>query len=87
MAIKKNITNEIALIREFATRQFLYWVNFGRMFLGWMGVVKGGTTKLMYRQRGRFSQSFVNLSMAIMSFLAIVFSGKIEEMIKEGVIT
>ena len=35
----------------------------------------------MYRQRGRFSQTFVNLSMAGLFFGAITLSGKVEEMI------
>ncbi len=82
MAInKKYIEVELELVREFFSCQAIFWLNVGRVFLGWMGVVKGGTTKLMYRQRGRFSQSFVNLSMAVLSFLAIVFSGKIEDII------
>ncbi len=78
---KKNIEKELKLAGDFFSCQSIFWLNIGRMMLGWLGVVKGGTTKLMYRQRGRFSQSFVNLSMAFMSFLAIVFSGKIEDLV------
>lgn len=37
--------------------------------------------KLMYRQRGRFSQSFINLGVASLAFLAVVFSGKVEELL------
>lgn len=52
-----------------------------RLLLGWLDFVKVRLTKLMYRQRGRFSQSFVNVSMGTLSFLAIVFSGKLEDLI------
>ena len=78
---KRAIEKEIKLVGDFFSCQVVFWLDMGKIMLGWLGVVKGGTTKLMYRQRGRFSQSFVNLSMAFLSFLAIVFSGRIEDLI------
>jgi murein DD-endopeptidase MepM/ murein hydrolase activator NlpD len=36
----------------------------------------------MYKQRGRFSQSFVSISLAILCFGAIFFSGSLEDIIK-----
>jgi len=55
--------------------------DFGLLFLGWILVIKNQMARSMYRQRGRFSQSFVNTSMAVMTFLAVGLSGKIEEAI------
>jgi len=53
-------------------------------FLGWSAELKTGLAKLMYRQRGRFSQSFVNVSMAILAFLTIIFSSKLEDIINSS---
>lgn len=78
---KKDINRELALIGVFLGLQGRFLMGIGNVFLGWMGVIKDVSTKLMYRQRGRFSQSFINTSMALMFFLAIVFSGKVEELI------
>jgi len=65
----------------FLRLQVFFWSGVLKMFLGWSDVLKKMVVKLMYRQRGRFSQSFVNISMAGMAFLAIVFSGKVEELL------
>lgn len=72
---------EKKLMGEFLVSQGKYWTLVGKMMLGWVLVIKDQATKLMYRQRGRFSQSFINVSVALMSFLAIVFSGKLEDLI------
>ncbi len=79
--IKENIKAELGLIGDFINdnyelgKQVVDWV------LGWSGTVKVGVAKLMYRQRGRFSQSFINASMGFLVLFAILFSGKAEEMI------
>ncbi len=75
------IKKEIELIKQFLKLQGWYWADVGKRFLGWVEVIKGIIAKLMYRQRGRFSQSFVNVSMAMIFFLAITFSGKLEDLI------
>jgi len=72
---------EKRLMGDFAMAQVKYFSLAGKVFLGWLLVIKDIFTKLMYRQRGRFSQSFVNVSVALMFFLAIVFSGKLEDLI------
>jgi len=72
---------EKRLWRGFLSAQGKFFSGLGMKLLGWVLSLKDIITKLMYRQRGRFSQSFVNSSMAVMAFLAIVFSGKIEEII------
>ena len=71
---------EKKLIVDFFLAQGKYWSLTGKVLLGWLLVIKDVSTKLMYRQRGRFSQSFVNVSVAMMFFLAIVFSGKLEDL-------
>lgn len=65
----------------FLRLQVSFWLGVLKMFLGWSDILKKMVVKLMYRQRGRFSQSFVNISMAGMAFLAIVFSGKVEDLL------
>lgn len=75
---------EKRLWREFLVEEGKYFGNSSKMMLGWIVTIKDWVTKSMYRQRGRFSQSFINISMATLAFLAIVFSGKIEEIIKSG---
>jgi len=72
---------ESNLIKGFLVDQGRFWERVFAVWLGWVGIIKSGLGKLMYRQRGRFSQTFVNVSMATLSFLAIVFSGKVEELI------
>jgi murein DD-endopeptidase MepM/ murein hydrolase activator NlpD len=69
---------------EFLKFQGKFWADLGTVFLGWLGVIKTETSKLMYRQRGRFSQSFINAAMAVIFFLAITLSGTVERMIAEG---
>jgi murein DD-endopeptidase MepM/ murein hydrolase activator NlpD len=56
----------------------------GRIFWGWSDWIKVGAAKLMYRQRGRFSQTFVNVSMALLFFGAIVFSGTVDNLINNS---
>lgn len=72
---------EIDLVKEFLGEQGGFWEKVFTIWLGWVGIIKNSLAKMMYRQRGRFSQTFVNVSMALLSFLAIVFSGKAEELI------
>lgn len=78
---KKKFNQEIVLIRSFLVDQSVFWEGVFTVWLGWVGIIKSGSAKMMYRQRGRFSQTFINVSMASLSFLAIVFSGKVEELI------
>ena len=77
------IKKEIELIGQFFKLQGWYWGEVGKRFLGWTEVIKGVVAKLMYRQRGRFSQSFINASMAVIFFTVITFSGKLEELISK----
>lgn len=81
---KKVIDKEVALWKQFMFLQVDFWSGFFRVFLGWLAFLKSRATKLMYHQRGRFSQSFVNASMAVMAFLTVVFSGKLEDMLTTG---
>ncbi|MFA5026081.1 MAG: M23 family metallopeptidase [Candidatus Shapirobacteria bacterium] len=80
--IKEFFENEGKLIGQFLGLQGRFWAEIGTLFLGWMITTKDGTAKLMYKQRGRFSQSFVSTSLAILCFGAIVFSGNLEDLIK-----
>ena len=73
---------EIQLIKQFLELQGRFWAEIGNLFLGWAVNIKDGTAKLMYKQRGRFSQSFVSISLAVLCFGAIVFSGKLEDLIR-----
>ncbi|MFZ2152880.1 MAG: M23 family metallopeptidase [Microgenomates group bacterium] len=79
--MKEDIKKEWEQFSKFVKLQAEYWGWVGKVFLGWTDEIKKVVSRLMYRQRGRFSQSFVNVSMAGLFFGAIVFSGKIEEMI------
>ncbi len=72
---------EKRLWREFWREEGKYLNNNGKAMLGWVVLIKDWMTKSMYRQRGRFSQSFINISMAVLSFLAVAFSSKVEEII------
>jgi murein DD-endopeptidase MepM/ murein hydrolase activator NlpD len=76
--------NEIELIKKFLGEQGVFWGKISTSLLGWVGVIKSSSAKMMYRQRGRFSQSFINVSMAGLAFLAIVFSGTVEELINSS---
>lgn len=80
--IKEFLGNEGNLIKHFLGLQGRFWAEIGTLFLGWMVNIKDATAKLMYKQRGRFSQSFVSVSLAVLSFGAIVFSGTLEDLIK-----
>ncbi len=57
---KRDLNRELALIKIFLALQGKFVLGIGNVFLGWMGVIKDISTKLMYRQRGRFSQSHQN---------------------------
>lgn len=81
---KKDIEEEGLLIRRFWQLQSRYWSGVGQIFLGWIAEIKKMLAKMMYRQRGRFSQSFVNVSMAVLFFGAIVFSGTVESLISQS---
>jgi murein DD-endopeptidase MepM/ murein hydrolase activator NlpD len=78
---KKDLVKELDLLAIFLKLQGNFFVVIFKVFLGWAEALKSEIAKLMYRQRGRFSQTFVNISMAVLSFLTIVFSGKLEELI------
>lgn len=80
--IKEFFESEGKLIRQFLILQGRFWSEIGTLFLGWVVNIKDGTSKLMYKQRGRFSQSFVSMSLAILCFGAIVFSGTLEDLIR-----
>jgi murein DD-endopeptidase MepM/ murein hydrolase activator NlpD len=80
--MREDINKEWKLFLKFVGLQLEYWGKVGKLFLGWTDEVKRVVARLMYRQRGRFSQSFINVSMAMIFFGAIVFSGKVEEMIE-----
>ena len=67
--------------RAFFGDQVAFWTWMVDIMLGWAGIIKAAISKLMYRQRGRFSQSFVNGGMAALAFVVMVFSGKIESII------
>ena len=72
---------ELELIKEFLKQEGIFIANFFKSFLGWASWLKDQLSKLMYRQRGRFSQTFVNVSMAFLFFLVIVFSGTLENLV------
>ncbi|OGL52889.1 hypothetical protein A3K55_02100 [Candidatus Shapirobacteria bacterium RBG_13_44_7] len=77
----EKIKKEGELIRAFLELQGKFWSEVVGWFLGWMGSGKSDVAKLMYRQRGRFSQSFVNASFGILAFLALTTAAKVEDMI------
>lgn len=78
---KKVVEKEIEQIKQFNKDQWRFWTWILDVLLGWMSVIKTTLSKMMYRQRGRFSQSFVNGGMAVLAFVVMVFSGKIESII------
>lgn len=82
--MKENIKKEGELFKRFWQLQIHFLSQAGRIFWGWSDWIKGGAAKLMYRQRGRFSQTFVNVSMALLFFGAIVFSGKVDNLINNS---
>jgi len=73
---------EIELIKQFLELQGRFWTEIGTLLLGWVVIIKDSTAKLMYKQRGRFSQGFASMSLAILCFGAIVFSGTLEDLIR-----
>jgi len=75
------IKDELELIKVFLVVQGKFLNGFGNKFLGWVGLLKNVTTKSMYRQRGRFSQTFINVTMALFAFLTVIFSSKLEDLI------
>lgn len=81
MVTKKDWEKEGENVRQFVADQAAFWTWVFDVLLGWAGFIKTTLSKLMYRQRGRFSQTFVNGGMAILAFLVMVFSGKIESII------
>ena len=82
--IKDFFGDEGRQVKQFLVLQGRFWAEIGSLFLGWVVNIKDGTAKLMYKQRGRFSQSFVSMSLAILSFGAIIFSGSLEDLIKRS---
>ena len=77
----EKIKEEIQLIKRFFNLQGVFVGEIGTIFLGWVGVIKDNITKLMYRQRGRFSNTFVSGAMTILAFVVIGFSGELEALI------
>jgi len=84
MSIRENISDELDLIKEFFKAQGFFLTGFQKKFLGWADFLKILTSKLMYRQRGRFSQTFVGASMAVLAFLTIFFSSQLENLINSS---
>jgi murein DD-endopeptidase MepM/ murein hydrolase activator NlpD len=82
--LKENINHELGLIKEFLKAQGNFVNGFTNRFLGWAGFLKVTSSKLMYHQRGRFSQTFIGASMAILSFLTLVFSSQLEDLINNS---
>ncbi len=82
--ISESIKEEGKNVGDFSRLQLSFWGEIGNLFLGWLIQIKEVTAKLMYRQRGRFSRGFMSTSLAILSFLAILFSSKIEDLIRQG---
>lgn len=78
------IKKELEFIKQFLELQGRFWAEIGMLFLGWVVTIKEGTAKLMYKQRGRFSQSFVSVSLAFLCFAGIIFSGSLEDLIKRS---
>jgi murein DD-endopeptidase MepM/ murein hydrolase activator NlpD len=78
---RERLEEELKLIREFLRFEGIFVSSFFKGFLGWADWIKVALSKLMYRQRGRFSQSFVNVSMAFLFFIVILFSGALENLV------
>ncbi len=78
---RERVEDEIKLIREFLKFEGIFVAGFFKSFLGWTDWIKVQMSKLMYRQRGRFSQSFVNASMAFLFLVVILFSGALENLV------
>jgi len=78
----RDFKKEIKNFGDFSRAQGQWFGLLSKSLMGWIGVIKLESAKLMYRQRGRFSQSFVNGSMAVLAFGVLTFSGKLEELIE-----
>ncbi len=78
---REKIEEELRLISEFLRFEGVFMASFFNGFLGWADWLKVQLSKLMYRQRGRFSQSFINVSMAFLFFVVILFSGTLENLV------
>ena len=78
---REKIEEESRLISEFLRFEGVFMASFFNGFLGWADWLKVQLSKLMYRQRGRFSQSFINVSMAFLFFVVILFSGTLENLV------
>ena len=78
---KKKIEAEIGLVAEFGKDQLAFVAKIISGLFVWVEWIKRETSKLMYRQRGRFSQSFIHMFMAGLAFLSITFSSKVESLI------
>lgn len=81
--MKEGLGKEFELIKKFLGLEGRLLGLVMNKFLGGLGIVKAEVTKLMYRQRGRFSQSFINVTMGMMTFLALTGAGKVEDMINQ----
>lgn len=79
--VKELITSELKLISEFLKLEGLLVSRVIKGTLGWAEWIKILISKLMYRQRGRFSQTFINVSMAFLFFVVILFSGTLENLV------
>jgi murein DD-endopeptidase MepM/ murein hydrolase activator NlpD len=78
---RRDIKKEWGLVKEFFGWQGKLIMLVGNSLLGWLVVIKEAVTRLMYRQRGRFSQSFVNASLAVLVLLVLTFSKRMEDLI------
>lgn len=72
---------EKELMGEFLAAQGKYGQMVLGRLLGWNTEIKEQVVKLMYRQRGRFSRTFIHGGMAALAFLAVVLSGRVESII------
>ncbi len=81
--IREILGNEAREMGEFLKWQGKFWAEIGHSLLGWILFSKTGLSRLMYRQRGRFSQGFVSVALAVLCFVAIIFSGTLEDLIKD----
>jgi murein DD-endopeptidase MepM/ murein hydrolase activator NlpD len=78
---REKLADELKLIREFLKVEGVFWMSFLKSFWGGADWLKNQVLRLMYRQRGRFSQSFINASMAFLFFVVITFSGTLESLV------
>jgi len=83
--MKEVIKKEGELIKLFLRAEGEFLAGIMKVLLGWLMVIKDEAVKLMYQQRGRFSQSFINVTMAMIFFGVMVFSGKLEELVNKKI--